>query len=128
MGLEERGGGVKGEELLQGTRAATGKQLRGKGWTCPILPGKQIEAYGQNLAATLAKKSQNALRLLKQHLVRNLVDLVEELKQVEAEVAATEHSSQTVATEQISSAEHIHVETPTENVVLINWGGSQRQV
>src|SRR5260370_8882500 len=128
MLLEERFGAVLAQELLQGTRAATGKQLRGKGWTCPILPGKRIEACGQDLAATLAKKSQNALRLLKQHLVRNLVDLVEELKQVEAGVAATEHSSQTVATENISSAEHIQVETPTENVVLIKWGGSQRQV
>src|SRR5260370_39602016 len=113
MGLEERGGGVKGEELLQGTRAATGKQLRGKGWTCPILPGKQIEAYGQNLAATLAKKSQNALRLLKQHLVRQLEGLVKELTKVEVGAPVSEHVSEAGGEDVAALAEHMHMETPS---------------
>src|SRR5260370_36129230 len=66
MLLEERFGAVLAQEVLQGTRAGAGKQLRGKGWTGPLQPGQQVEAYGENVAATLARKSQDALRLWSQ--------------------------------------------------------------
>src|SRR5260370_33335789 len=128
MLLEERFGAVLAQELLQGTRAATGKQLRGKGWTVPILPGKQIEAYGQNLAATLAKKSQNALRLLKQHLVRQLVGLVKELTKVEVGAPVSEHVSGVGGEDVVALAEHIHLETPAKNVVLVKLSRSPKQV
>ena len=95
MLLEERFGRIQAHDLLYLTMAATGWQLRAKGWTCPIVAREQIEAYAQNLAATLATKSQNALRLLKQHLTRSLAGVVKELTYVEAAAPATEHPSET---------------------------------
>src|SRR5262249_56632255 len=111
--MEERFGAVLAQDLLNGRVAARGKELRS--WTCPILPGEQMEGYAQELAARLATKPQKALGLLKQHLVRHLVGLVQELKQVEVEAASATpvrgQSSATMAEEILLPAEHIHVET-----------------
>ena len=132
--VEERFGSVLAQDLLYGSGTATGKEQRRKGWTCPMLPGEQIEGQAQELAWKLATKSQNALRLLKQHLTRDLVALVKELKQVEAEAEVTvpempakEQSSATRAEEHAFSAKHIRVETPIENVVLVKLAGRDRQ-
>ncbi|HZI56808.1 MAG TPA: polyketide synthase [Verrucomicrobiae bacterium] len=117
--FSERFSSVLAQDLLYVTRTAMGRQLRAKGWTCPILPGAEIEAYAEKLAVTLAAKSQEALRLLKQHLVRNLADLVKELRQVETTSGAMEHPSQTVVEEMTSPTEHIQLSTPAENVLAI---------
>src|SRR5260370_681230 len=126
MLLSERLGAAQAQDLLYVTTAATGKELRAKGWTCPIVPEEQIEAYAQKLAATLATKSQRALRLLKQHLTRDLAGLVKELTCVEVAAPARENPSDQIA-EETSPAEHIHLNTPAENVVVIKFGVTNKQ-
>jgi acyl transferase domain-containing protein/enoyl-CoA hydratase/carnithine racemase len=122
----ERFGTIQAQDFLYVATAATGKQLRAKGWTGPIVPGEQVEAYAQTLAATLATKSQEALRLLKQHLTRDLAGLVRRL-QVEAVATAPQHPSPKI-TEQIASpSEHLHLHTPAENVVVIKFKGNQKR-
>ncbi|MEO8378059.1 MAG: SDR family NAD(P)-dependent oxidoreductase, partial [Acidobacteriota bacterium] len=66
-----RFGSVCAQELLCGP-AATGAQLRAKGWTCPIVPEAEVAVYALELASALATKPQKALRLLKRHLARDL--------------------------------------------------------
>jgi acyl transferase domain-containing protein/enoyl-CoA hydratase/carnithine racemase/acyl carrier protein/SAM-dependent methyltransferase len=117
--FSERFGEVNAQHFLYLSTASTGKQLRMKGWTCPMLPGAQVEAYAQELASTLATKSLDALRLLKQHLARHLVGLVKELTFIEAAAPATEDMiAKTIA----SPATHIHLDTPVEHVLVITFG------
>jgi acyl transferase domain-containing protein/enoyl-CoA hydratase/carnithine racemase/acyl carrier protein len=50
----------------------SGRDLRLAGWTCPIRPRADVVPHAERLAGTLATKSQDPLRLLKQHLTRSL--------------------------------------------------------
>jgi len=109
-------------------RPSRGKQLRTKGWTCSMVPGMRVEAYAEQLASRLATKSQEALRLLKQHLTRDLVGLVKELTQVEVAAAATEDRSDAVATNIASPAKYIHLDTPAESVLVIKFRVANKKV
>ncbi|MEO8034188.1 MAG: polyketide synthase, partial [Acidobacteriota bacterium] len=91
----ERFGAIQAHDFLYLFTTSTGRQLRTRGWTCPILPPEEIGAYAANLALTLADKSQDALRLLKRHLTRRLADCVNALTRVEK--PATEDASAAVA-------------------------------
>ncbi|HKO55117.1 MAG TPA: SDR family NAD(P)-dependent oxidoreductase, partial [Thermoanaerobaculia bacterium] len=62
----------------------TGRELRARGWTCPVLPWAEVEAHARGLASTLATKSRDALRLLKEHLNRRVAELVDGLAPVDA--------------------------------------------
>jgi enoyl-CoA hydratase/carnithine racemase len=55
--FSERFGAVQAQDLLFVTTAATGRQLRTKGWTCPIVPAAEVESYAQQLASSLVTKS-----------------------------------------------------------------------
>jgi acyl transferase domain-containing protein/enoyl-CoA hydratase/carnithine racemase/acyl carrier protein/cyclopropane fatty-acyl-phospholipid synthase-like methyltransferase len=79
----ERFGEERAQDLLYLAPASTGKQLRDKGWTCPIVAALQVDAYAQKLSWVLATKSRDALRLLKQHLTRRLAPLTAALRPVE---------------------------------------------
>ena len=92
--FSERFGAVQAQDFLYRAKAATGKQLRAKGWTCPIVPRVEVERYARTLAASLAAKSQTSLGLLKQHLARDLSGLVKAL--TGAEAGAREDLSDTV--------------------------------
>ena len=116
---------VQAQDFLYVTSVATGRQLRAKGWTCPIVSGGQVEAHAEQLATKLAAKSQEALRLLKQHLMRNVAGLVNELACVEA---AVEAPSDVVAKAIASPAQHIHLDTPAEGVLVIRLDAASRQV
>ena len=70
--LRERFGEARARDLSY----ATGRELRLGGWTGPIVPAEEVERHARELAATLATKPQDALRLLKQHLTRRLTALV----------------------------------------------------
>jgi acyl transferase domain-containing protein/enoyl-CoA hydratase/carnithine racemase/acyl carrier protein len=84
--LRERFGAAQADDfLLEASR--TGRQLREKGWTCPIVPGAQVDARAEALAIELANKPQDALRLLKQHLTRRLMELVDALPRLAANVS-----------------------------------------
>src|ERR1051326_3038318 len=78
--LRERFGRVQAEELLYVLVEARGRELRRKGWTCVLVAGEEVEREAERLARSLAGKRREGLRLLKQHLVRGLVKVVEELK------------------------------------------------
>ena len=126
--MSERFGEIRAHDLLYLSTASTGRRLRTKGWTCPLLPATQVGAYAQKLASALATKSQEALRLLKQHLTRSLVSLVGGLTRVEAAAGETEHSSEraeTGAKTIASSAAHLHLDSPAEHVLVIRFHVAQ---
>jgi polyketide synthase PksM len=129
--LSERFGAVQAQDFLYVSTAARGRQLRAKGWTCPIVSGERVEGYAEQLASTLAAKSQNALGLLKRHLTRDLVELVKALRQVEIArpaIPAIEECSGNPAESIVFSAEHIHVETPADNVLVVNVGVANKPI
>lgn len=111
---------AQAQDLLYVSPAATGKQLQERGWTCPIMPCSQVESFAGNLAATLAKKPQESLRLLKQHLTRGLTGLVDCLESLEN--AASAHSSEAVARRIVSNTAHIQIDASAKGVVVIQLG------
>jgi len=114
----ERFGDIRAQDLLYRAHTSTGKQLRAMGWTCPTLPVGKVEAYAQQLASTLATKSLDALRLLKRHLTRRLVGLVEGLTAIDIAVAGDETAAKTT----IATTERIRVDTPSSRVLAITFG------
>src|SRR6476620_3953406 len=95
--LRERFGGGQAEELLNVLGEARGTELRRKGWTSVMVGGEEVEREAEQLARRLAGKRQEGLRLLKQHLVRGLVMLVEELKVKKEEKGREERGAGRVA-------------------------------
>ena len=123
--FSERFGDTQAQDFLYGTTAATGRQLRVKGWTCPIVAREQVGTHAEQLATMLAGKSQEALGLLKQHLRRNMADVVKTLTPVEA---ATEIQSDVVAKAIASSAPYLILETVANNVVVIRFAAASGEV
>ena len=80
--LAARFGEGQGQEIVFGITPRSGSQLRASGWSCPIVPWNEVESHAELLAIDLAAKSQDALRLLEQHLSRDLVPLVSALTAV----------------------------------------------
>ncbi|HYK00423.1 MAG TPA: SDR family NAD(P)-dependent oxidoreductase [Thermoanaerobaculia bacterium] len=117
--FSERFGEVRAQDFLYVATASTGRQLRAKGWTCTIVPPAQIEAATQRLAAALATKSQEALRLLKQHLTRHLGGFVDALQRVDA--PALETAETVDATPIEAPGAHIRLTTPLERVLVISF-------
>ena len=81
--LGERFGTSRVEKFLFGSADWSGRQLRSNGWTCPIGPSFEVDGHAERLASTLATRSQEALRLLKEHLTRPVATLSRELTRVE---------------------------------------------
>src|SRR5205814_3289956 len=54
--VSERFGAARAQDILYLSTASTGRQLCTKGWTCPILPAAQLDAYVSKLVSTLAEK------------------------------------------------------------------------
>jgi len=123
--LSERLGFARAEHLLFTATAMTGAELRASGWASPIVPADQVTTSSMELAATLAAKSKDALRLLKQHLTRSLTGLVKELTSVPAEPSGDRSDAVTGAI--ASPSEHIHLDTPTDRVLVIEWGSAAHQ-
>lgn len=91
--LRERFGSAHTSDFLREASGATGADLKAKGWTFPILPGSQVSAHATELAVSLSGKSQESLKLLKQHLGRHIVALVEALSSSEPALAALQPES-----------------------------------
>ncbi len=122
----ERFGEVLAQDLLFASTLSTGLQLRTKGWTCPIVPATQVDAHAQTILSELATKPALALRLLKQHLVRPLVEAVAALTPMAApatDVVSAKHSARIV-----SPAKHVHVETIADTVLSIRFRVSSKKV
>ncbi len=119
MLFDERFGSVRAQDFLYGSAAAvSGRALLAKGWTCPILPGSEVETFAQTLASTLATKSLDALHLLKQNLSRHLVVLVDALTPIEA---ATEEAVDAIAPIVATPSERIRLDVPVENVIVVKF-------
>jgi acyl transferase domain-containing protein/enoyl-CoA hydratase/carnithine racemase/acyl carrier protein/SAM-dependent methyltransferase len=116
----ERFGGARAQDLLYISTTPTGKQLRAKGWTCPMAPGAQVEVYARELASTLATKPKDVLSLLKRHLTGHLVGLVNGLTRVEVTADAADPSN-TVPKTVVSPAAYLRLDTPAENVLAITF-------
>jgi acyl transferase domain-containing protein/enoyl-CoA hydratase/carnithine racemase/NAD(P)-dependent dehydrogenase (short-subunit alcohol dehydrogenase family)/acyl carrier protein/SAM-dependent methyltransferase len=115
----ERFGEARAQDLLYVSPASTGRQLREKGWTCPIVAAPQIEASAQKLASALAAKPQDALRLLKQHLTRRLAPLAGALRPVELTEDVTETSAERVAVIDVAHLAPTLAEMQSNAVVLV---------
>jgi acyl transferase domain-containing protein/enoyl-CoA hydratase/carnithine racemase/acyl carrier protein len=100
----ERFGDAQARHFLYASVTSTGRQLRARGWTCPILPWPEVEAYAQRLASVLATKSPDALRLLKEHLTRRVAGLAGRLTTVAAAAPAMDDPSEDVAIVRYGSA------------------------
>src|SRR5262249_28209760 len=116
--LSERLGSVQAEELLYLRGGGTGKQLRARGWRCAIAPAGGTGARAEQVAWPLATKPREALRLLKQHLTRDLVGIAKKLGRIEETVGSA--ADELLVAAQISSpADHIEVESLGERVAMI---------
>ncbi|HUI83780.1 MAG TPA: SDR family NAD(P)-dependent oxidoreductase, partial [Candidatus Binatia bacterium] len=119
--LRERFGAAPAHALIQTTESLTGRQLRDKGWSCPIVPAAEVQQRAQQLAAALAVKPPEAMRLLKQHLTRGVATLVAELQE---QSVAEQDSPRAIVVQQ----DHIHVETRADGVSVIELRVANRQV
>jgi enoyl-CoA hydratase/carnithine racemase len=117
--LSKRLGQVRAADFLYHATTVTGKQLREKSWTCPILPPEHIETYAHTLAANLAKKSQDSLRLLKQHLARELLALTTALSPVAPRLQERPQETATPGIKITPPSKHLQWETPADNVLLL---------
>lgn len=114
--FEERFGKPLAADFLYASESSNGNQLKRKGWTCPILPSDQVWAYAQQLAANLATKSDESLRLLKQHLSSSILKITKDLIHVDP---LTNDSKTNVVMEQVTSpAKYIELESHGDVLVI----------
>ncbi|HEY3051828.1 MAG TPA: enoyl-CoA hydratase-related protein, partial [Thermoanaerobaculia bacterium] len=118
--LSERFGEVRVNDFLYGSAVSTGKLLRAKGWTCPIVPAAAVERQARELASALSNQSREALCLLKQHLTRRFAGLIQALTRAEVEEAATE-APDAIAKAIVSPARSLRLDTNTENILVITF-------
>lgn len=76
--LRERLGDQTAAALLDKIGPWSGRDLKSIGWACRIVRAEEVESSARQLASSLAQKSQLALRLLKAHLARYMLPLVED--------------------------------------------------
>ncbi len=114
--FSERFGDVRAHDLLYMSPVSTGRELRAKGWTLPIVPAAQVESSARELASSLASKSRDALLLLKSHLTRPLPALVAGLTR--AEIVADD-PSETPGDPTISPLRHLRLDVPEDDVLVI---------
>ncbi len=107
--LAERFGPVHAGFLLQ---RRTGRTLKEMGWSSPVLPDGDVDDYADKLAAQLAGKTQASLRLLKQHLGRDLAALAQALAPAHLEDAP--QSDVRIA----APGKHIQLETDGATLVV----------
>ncbi|HEX6101023.1 MAG TPA: SDR family NAD(P)-dependent oxidoreductase [Thermoanaerobaculia bacterium] len=115
--FSERFGAALAEDMLYLSPVSTGRQLREKGWTCPIVPQADVEACAEQLASTFITKSQDALRLLKQHLARPLTGFVDALTPVHPEEQGEPVAAGAIA----SPSPHLHLDSPAANVLMVRY-------
>ncbi|TQV86002.1 SDR family NAD(P)-dependent oxidoreductase [Aliikangiella coralliicola] len=130
--FSERFGQIATNDFLHGQTKLTGKALRAKGWTCAVIVSSEIETYAQKFATSLTTKSQNALRLLKQHLSRHLISLVNELKVLDIDQTndaglSSENSQKKNSKIKINS-NLIELEEHAKNVLVINLKATKKKL
>lgn len=117
--LKERFGIAQAHDFMYLSAIATGSALKDKGWNVSILPNDQIEAYIQKLELALIKKPQKSLRLLKQHLSRHILDIVNELTVVDP-FSFTIDVQPVLEDNNIPSFTNIKLETYDHHVLVVH--------
>ncbi|TQV86003.1 SDR family NAD(P)-dependent oxidoreductase [Aliikangiella coralliicola] len=121
--LVERFDMMAAEELLDGKESIQGTQLRANGWSCLITPKVDVDLKADKLAQELAEKPQQALKLLKLHLARNLIELVAELTPVSQELEKLQSESDKTTAKQKSAiaspVKYIRLSTHNDNILIV---------
>ena len=121
--FEERFETFRAIDLLYFSTVSTGKQLKEKGYTFPILSKATIETFIQKLASNLSTKPQEALGLLKKHLSRKIFAKVNNLDSV-TPISVALDNKKTVG--KISNTvKHINLEIHHKNILEIKLGIAQ---
>ncbi|TQV86004.1 non-ribosomal peptide synthetase [Aliikangiella coralliicola] len=128
--LRERFGDVIAHEFVNLSTGLTGKQLKQSGWVTPILPQAKVVEHGQKLATVLAEKPQHSLRLLKQHLARHMVELVNQLSPVDLSSAQqpSKLQSKKISAPKINSpVKQIQLSVHAETTLVIKVGAAGKR-
>ena len=112
-----RFGRVRAADFLYASGGATGQQLGDRQWSCRVVADGQVGASARALAASLAKKPQDSLRLLKQHLARPLQALVQDL--MHSAVPPIHAAEQAQPVQVAVPGKHIRVESHAGKVMLV---------
>ena len=117
----ERFGRLHATDFLYHATGATGAQLHERGWTCAIVDTEQVEPHARRLAANLAAKSQDSLRLLKQHLAQRVRELAQPLAAVEPASLVDEEAAPAGAVQAAPAlaAGCLELEAPAGGVLLV---------
>jgi acyl transferase domain-containing protein/enoyl-CoA hydratase/carnithine racemase/acyl carrier protein/NAD(P)-dependent dehydrogenase (short-subunit alcohol dehydrogenase family) len=116
----ERFGDAFAADFLYRSAGLKGRDLKERGWSCPILPSDQVGAFAGKLASDLSAKSEDALRLLKRHLGRHILSLAEKL--TVAEVIAGENGTADTCPEIISRSGNLKLEPAAGKVLTVRIG------
>jgi acyl transferase domain-containing protein/enoyl-CoA hydratase/carnithine racemase/acyl carrier protein len=95
--LHERFGAAMARQLLAQESPVSGAKLRAEGWSCPVVAASELNAHALKLAGVLAGHALDALQLLKQHLARHLVALLNDAALAPTPAAAGTSSEDSVA-------------------------------
>jgi acyl transferase domain-containing protein/enoyl-CoA hydratase/carnithine racemase/acyl carrier protein len=117
--LVERFGPVHATHLL---RRRTGQELGALGWPCPVLADGDVDAHADKLAAQLAAKTPESLRLLKQHLGRDLLALADALAPAPEHADAEDAPNARIA----APGKHIRLDTDRGATLVVRVGTKKK--
>ena len=123
--LAERFGRVHANDFLYLSSGLTGAAVKAKGWTFPILPAGEVRAHARGMADSLAAKTADSLRLLKQHLARRIVAAVSGL-QPSIPVPAPLAIAPQAATPLVSPSQCLTVEAQGEHVLTLTFAAQSQ--
>jgi acyl transferase domain-containing protein/enoyl-CoA hydratase/carnithine racemase/acyl carrier protein len=116
--FEARFGAVVADVLLTAPQASTAIALRAMGWGCAVVPADELSAHTQGLAARLAEKSRDVLRLLKPHLAQQIA-AVAALPSAEDRLVATSASDEAAAALPKAPVPHIALRDHDDGIVQL---------
>jgi len=112
-----RFGRPQASDFLQGSGAGTGRQLKDRHWSCPILSAAEVEPHARRLASALATRSRDNLRLLKQHLARDVLESATALRAMVASPLVTLDGA--VESPALPAGEHVETAVHADNILLL---------
>ena len=123
--FQKRLGVVQANDFLYQSKSLSGTELLHKGWSCSVLPDSQVESQAQALASSLNDKSQDSLGLLKKHLSRHLINLVEQLVPINASARVESSTKEKIVIN--SPVKYVQLETHLDRILVIKWVASSKQ-
>jgi len=124
--FSRRFGRLRAADFLYWSAAASGRQLKEKRWSCPILPAGEVETYAFTMASNLAQKSRDSLRLLKQHLARHLLELAQALTAVEP-ASGTAPDDAGNGARIAAPGKHLQLEIHADKVLLLKIRNTKKK-